>query len=197
MPESAAALQLQADLIHKHQVAPRPADNLGPGNTLLTGRLAAQMTGIWTAASLFVRPDFDYGVAPPPRSPKGLRRTVIKPNALTVPVGIKGPPAAAAWEVIKFINSLPCQKGQIDAGQWLTNRKDGVDYFVQRSPVKDSKVFMDLFDKQEVINMPLIPRWIDYKAVVDEEFNRVARGEVAVPAALATIKARVTGLLVS
>jgi hypothetical protein len=97
--------------------------------------------------------------------------------------------------VIKFINSLPCQKGQIDAGQWLTNRKDGADYFVKRSPVKDSKVFVDLFDKQEVINMPLIPRWIEYKAVVDEEFGRVARGEIAVPAALATIKARVAGLL--
>ncbi len=59
-------------------------------------------------------PDFDYGVAPLPKSPKGLRKTVVKPNSSTIPTGVTGQPATTAWEVNKYITSAAFQKGQED-----------------------------------------------------------------------------------
>ena len=94
--ETLDALQFQADLIHRHKVAPPPGEDLGSGDTFINGRIAMRVGGAWDAAPLFTRPDFDYGVAPLPRSPRGLRRTVVKPNSLTLPVGVQGQKAAAA-----------------------------------------------------------------------------------------------------
>ncbi len=189
------ALQFQADLIHKYKVAPPPGEDLGSGDPFITGRMATKISGIWDAAPLFVRPDFDYRVAPLPRSPKGVRKTVVKPNALTLPVGVQGQKAAAGWELIKYISGPDYQKAQIDVGQVMTNHKSLVDYFKQKSPVHDASVFTDAFDKKEVVPIPLIPRWADYRAVVDEEMGKVRRGEVNVQTALGSIKARTADLL--
>jgi multiple sugar transport system substrate-binding protein len=195
MKETVEALQFQADLIHKHQVAPRPGVSLGSGDTFFSGRMATQITTSGPAATAMTRPDFDYGIAPLPKSPRGIRKTVLKPNASTLPVGISGQRAAAAWELLKYLTSYHYQKAQIDTGQALTNRKDQVDYLVKSSPIKGVKVFADAYERREVMSIPLIPKWIEYRAIYDEEFNKVRRGEVGVPAALSAIKARVAGLL--
>jgi multiple sugar transport system substrate-binding protein len=189
------ALQFQADLIHKHKVSPPPGENLGPGDTFISGRRAMILDGAWAAAPLFTRPDFDYGVAPLPKSAKGVRKTVVKPNSSTIPTGIKGQPAATAWELVKFITSAAYQKGQIDAGQSLTNRKDQVDYFLKNSPIKNARVFMDAYDKKEVTAIPLVPKWVEYNDIVNEEMTKVRRGEQAVQAALTNIKTRANDLL--
>jgi ABC-type glycerol-3-phosphate transport system substrate-binding protein len=190
------ALQFQADLIHKHQVAWRPGEDLGQGDSFLSGRRAAILDGAWAAAPLFTRPDFDYGVAPLPKSPKGVRKTVVKPNSSTIPVGITGQKAATAWELVKFITSAAYQKGQIDAGQSLTNRKDQVDYFLKNSPIKNAKVFMDAYDKKEVTAIPIVPKWVEYNdQIVAEEMTKVRRGDLSVPAALGNIKMRANDIL--
>jgi ABC-type glycerol-3-phosphate transport system substrate-binding protein len=191
------ALQFQADLIHKHQVAPQPGVSLGTGDAFLSGRMAVMFAGIGNAAPLMARPDFDYGIVSLPTSPKGMRRTVVKPNALTIPVGITGQRAATAWELAKYMTGFAYQKGQIDAGQALTNRKDQVDYFYKHTPVRNGKLFMELYDRNEVMSIPLIPKWIEYNAIYTEEFDKVRRGEVGVPAAMGAIKARVNELLQS
>lgn len=193
--ETIEALQFQADLILKHKVAPPPGEDLGTGDAFLSGRMAMVLDGSWFAAPLFTRSDFDYGVAPLPKSPKGGRKTVVKPNSSTIPVGIKGQPAATAWELVKFITSAAFQKGQIDAGQSLTNRKDQVDYFLKNSPIKDSKVFMDAYEKKETVAIPLVPKWEEYNAVVVEEMTKVRTGELSVPSALTSIKSRTAELL--
>jgi multiple sugar transport system substrate-binding protein len=189
------ALQFQADLILRHKVSPPPGENLGQGDTFLSGRMAAIVDGAWAAAPLFTRPDFDYGVAPLPKSPRGVRKTVVKPNSSTIPTGVTGLPAATAWEVAKYIMSAEFQKGQIDAGQSLTNRKDQVDYFLKNSPIRNNKVFMDAYDKQEVAAIPLVPKWEEYNAIVNEELTKVRRGEINVPAALTAIKTRANDIL--
>jgi len=191
------ALQFQADLIHRHKVAPTPSDDLGTGDTFLSGRIAMKLDGAWAAAPLFTRPDIDYGIAPLPKSPKGIRKTVVKPNSQTIPTGVTGAKAAAAWELAKYITSPAFQKGLIDAGQNLTNRKDQVDYFLKTSPIRDRKVFMDAYDKKEVVAIPLFPKWRDYNIIVGEEMTKVRRGELNVQTALGSIKSRANDLLKS
>jgi multiple sugar transport system substrate-binding protein len=191
------ALQFQADLLHKHKVSPPPGEDLGPGDTFLSGRRAMILDGAWAAAPLFTRQDFDYGVAPLPKNSKGQRKTIVKPNSVTIPTGVQGQKAATAWEVAKYITSAQFQKGQIDAGQALTNRKDQVDYFLKNSPIKNNKVFMDAYDKKEVAAIPLHPKWEDYNMVIGEELTKVRQGALSVPAALTAIKSRTADLLKS
>jgi ABC-type glycerol-3-phosphate transport system substrate-binding protein len=155
------------------------------------------ITGAWAAAPYFVRPDFNYRVAPLPKSPKGTRKTAVKPNALTIPVGVKGQPAATAWELIKFVAGPGYQKPQILVGQIITNLKELVDFFLKNSPIKDAKVFVDPYDNKEVVPIPLIPRWDDYNGVVGEEMTKVRNGETSVAVALGSIKSRTADMLKS
>ena len=193
--ETIAALEFQADLINKHQVSWRPGEDLGPGDSFLSGRVAAVLSGVWFAAPLFTRPDFTYRVVQLPKSPKGTRKTAVKPNALTIPVGVKGQPAATAWELIKYVSGPGYQQPQIQVGQIITNLKELVDYFLKNSPVKDAKVFVDAYETKEVTPIPLMPKWDDYNTIVNEEMTKVHKAETSIPAALGTIKSRTADLL--
>jgi ABC-type glycerol-3-phosphate transport system substrate-binding protein len=195
--DTVAALEYQADLIHKHQVAWKPGEDLGPGDSFLNGRVAAVISGVWNAAPLFTRPEFTYRIAPLPKSPKGVRKTAVKPNALTIPVGVKGQPAATAWELLKYIAGPGYQKPQILVGQVITNLKELVDFFLEKSPVKDAKVFVDAYEKKEVTPIPLMPRWDEYNVVVNEEMTKVRTGETTVSVALANVPPRSATLLKS
>jgi ABC-type glycerol-3-phosphate transport system substrate-binding protein len=188
--DTIAALEFQADLIHKHQVSWKPGEDLGPGDTFLSGRVAAVLTGVWFAAPLFTRPDFTYRIVPLPKSPKGQRKTAVKPNALTIPVGVKGQPAATAWELIKYISGPSYQRPLIQVGQVITNLKELVDYFLKNSPVKDAKVFVDAYENKDVTPIPLMPRWDEYNLIVNEEMAKVRSGQTNVLVALGSIKSR-------
>ncbi len=193
--DTIAALEFQSDLIHKHQVSWKPGEDLGTGDSFLNGRVAAVLSGVWNAAPLFTRPDFTYRIAPLPKSPKGTRKTAVKPNALSIPVGVKGQPAATAWELIKFISGPGYQKPQILVGQVITNLKELVDYFLKNSPVKDAKVFVDAYDNKDVTPIPLMPRWDEYNVIANEEMAKVRNGETTVSVALGNIKSRSATLL--
>jgi len=195
--DTVAALEYQADLIHKHQVAWKPGEDLGPGDTFLSGRVAMKLTGAWDAAPLFTRPDFTYRIAPLPKSSKGVRKTAVKPNGLTIPVGVKGQPAATAWELMKFIVGPAYQKPQIKVGQIITNLKELVDFFLKESPIKDAKVFVEAYDNKDVTPIPLFPKWDDYNTIVNEEMAKVRSGETTVATALGNVKTRANTLLKS
>lgn len=194
-PDTLAALQFQADLIHKLRVAPPPGENVGAGDALASGRVAMMMSGAWAAAPYVALKDLDWNVAPLPRSPKGVRKTLYKPNAITIPTGVSGQQAATAWELLKFVAGPVYEKALIDAGVNLTNLKELVDYFLKKSPIRNARVFMDAFDKKEVAPLPLFTKWSDYEAVVNDELGKARRGEVGVPAAVNAIKPRVAPLL--
>ncbi|HEX2037939.1 MAG TPA: sugar ABC transporter substrate-binding protein [Chloroflexota bacterium] len=193
--ETLDALQFQADLIHKHRVAPGPSEDLGPGNAFHTGRVAMFLGGAWDAAPLRNVAGLEYGVVAVPKSPRGTRKTMLKPNALTIPTGVKGQPAATAWELIKFVASPTYQKGQIDDGIAITNLKELVDYFLKQSPIQNAKVFMDAYEHKEVAPIPLIAKWVEFETIVNEDLNKVRSGENGLPAAAGNIKARVNELL--
>ena len=195
MPETTAAWQYQADLVLKHRAAPPPGENLGAGNAFVTGRIAMFVSGLWDAAPFVTIRELDYGVVPLPKNAKGIRKTVLKPNALTIPTLIKGPTATAAWELMKFIAGPTYQKGLIRDGLSLTNLKELVDYFHKNTPVRDPKVYTDALEKKEVVALPLFPKWADFNAIVTEEMNKVRSGAVNLQAAVGSIKPRVNDLL--
>lgn len=124
-------------------------------------------SGVWAAAPLLSRPEVDYGLAPLPKGPKGLRRTVVKHNVLVMPAGVTGPAAAAAWELIKHLVGPENRKVVIDSGQSLNNLKQLEDYFLKNTPLRDAKVFVDAFERKEAVPLPVFPKWDAFEQIVN------------------------------
>ena len=68
-------------------------------------------------------------------------------------------------------------------------------YFVQKSPIRDAHVFMDAYNKGEVLPIPLIPQWQDYGKIYNAAFNKVRAGTSTVTDALSAIKMQTDALL--
>jgi multiple sugar transport system substrate-binding protein len=71
-PESLAALQWHADLIHKHKVAPLPAQAQAiPAGPRITGQAAMFALASWGTPELVANATFNWDVAPWPAGPAG------------------------------------------------------------------------------------------------------------------------------
>ncbi|GAA3533340.1 sugar ABC transporter substrate-binding protein [Nonomuraea rosea] len=108
--DAAAALQFQADLIHKHKVAPVPVsgtDYSGPQKLFSAKRAAMIFTGPWDLDPIRkTSPDIELGVAPP------LKHKVQATQAAGVSMFV---PAKAArpdlsWDFIKRITTLEVEQ---------------------------------------------------------------------------------------
>ena len=194
-PETVAVLQLQADLLHKHRVAPVPGDALGAGDPFVSGRVGMFASGVWAVLAVpqpprgRLRPG-----APPQRAEGAARRTIVKHNVLVVPAGVNGPPAAAAWELIKYLVGPENRKVVIDSGQSLNNLKELESYFLERTPLRDAKVFLEASARREAVPLPVFPKWDAFEQIVNEEL-KVRQGQAGVPAAVGLITPRVNDLL--
>ncbi|MEV0162856.1 carbohydrate ABC transporter substrate-binding protein (CUT1 family) [Nonomuraea fuscirosea] len=108
--DAVAALQFQADLVHKHKVAPVPVsgtDYSGPQKLFSAGRAAMILTGPWDLEPIRkTSPDIDLGVAPP------LKHKVAATQAAGVSMFV---PAKAArpdlsWDFIKRVTALDVER---------------------------------------------------------------------------------------
>ncbi|TMR99712.1 sugar ABC transporter substrate-binding protein [Nonomuraea basaltis] len=108
--DAVAALQFQADLIHKHKVAPVPVsstDYSGPQKLFSAKRAAMILTGPWDLDPIRkTSPDIELGVAPP------LKNKVQATQAAGVSMFV---PAKAArpdlsWDFIKRITTIEVEQ---------------------------------------------------------------------------------------
>ncbi|MEV5891885.1 ABC transporter substrate-binding protein [Nonomuraea fuscirosea] len=108
--DAVAALQFQADLVHKHKVAPVPVsgtDYSGPQKLFSAGRAAMILTGPWDLEPIRkTSPDIDLGVAPP------LKHKVAATQAAGVSMFV---PAKAtrpdlSWDFIKRVTALDVER---------------------------------------------------------------------------------------
>ena len=103
-PETLEAIQFQMDMIRTHKVSPLPEESQVLGGDLkafMARRLGMFISGIWTGADTRNVKDFEWAIAPLPKSPKtGYRRTLYKPNSTSVPAVSKN--ADASWRWMSF-----------------------------------------------------------------------------------------------
>ncbi|GAA3674670.1 extracellular solute-binding protein [Nonomuraea antimicrobica] len=108
--DAVAAMQFQADLVHKHKVAPVPVagtDYSGPQKLFSAKRAAMIFTGPWDLDPIRkTSPDIDLGVAPP------LRHKTQDTQAAGVSMFV---PAKAArpdlsWDFIKRITTIEVEQ---------------------------------------------------------------------------------------
>ncbi|MGN9841195.1 sugar ABC transporter substrate-binding protein [Nonomuraea sp. H19] len=110
MADAVAALQFQADLIHKHKVAPVPVsgtDYSGPQKLFSAKRAAMILTGPWDLDPIRkTSPDIELGVVPP------LKHKVQATQAAGVSMFV---PAKAArpelsWDFIKRVTAIQVEQ---------------------------------------------------------------------------------------
>src|SRR5262249_12592207 len=146
-PELLEAIQFQIDLIKTHKVAPLPEELQALGadyKAFMAKKLGMLVSGIWGGADFRNIKDFDWAIAPLPKSPRtGNRRTVYKPNATALPAGSKS--ADQAWRYLSF-DPLGQNKSTIDKFTSMTPFEDNKQYFLEKSPVKNAKVVFDAFE---------------------------------------------------
>jgi multiple sugar transport system substrate-binding protein len=133
---AAEALQFQADLIHKHNVAPIPltsADYEGPQKLFTAERAAMIITGPWDVKPIRTgNPDLNWAVAP--SLSRKIQSTVSGGVSLMIPKDAKHP--QMAWELLKQLVSLDAElKATKEAGMTMP-RKSWVNHpEVQADPL--------------------------------------------------------------
>ncbi|GAA4690472.1 sugar ABC transporter substrate-binding protein [Phytohabitans rumicis] len=108
-PAAIEALQFQADLVHKHKVAPVPTagtDYSGPQKLFTAKRAAMILSGPWDLKPIREgAPDLDFGLTLPLR--KVRRSTNLAGAGFFIPA--KASKADLAWDLLKRIVSLQTQ----------------------------------------------------------------------------------------
>ncbi|SEF77811.1 multiple sugar transport system substrate-binding protein [Nonomuraea solani] len=142
MADAVEALQFQADLIHKHKVAPVPVsgtDYSGPQKLFSAKRAAMILTGPWDLEPIRkTSPDLELGVAPP------LKHKVEATQAAGVSMFV---PAKAArpdlsWDFIKRITTIEVEQAATKETGMLMPRRSWAELAEVRSN-EAIKVFAD------------------------------------------------------
>ncbi|HEY3110560.1 MAG TPA: sugar ABC transporter substrate-binding protein [Chloroflexota bacterium] len=107
------AVQWNADLMTKQNVAPNPAQQqeikAGAPVLFMSGKIAMGMSNIGRLSRYATIKDFDWGVGVKPRPPKGdPRHHVVWIDFWSMIKGVKNP--EGAWQLLKFMVSAEGQK---------------------------------------------------------------------------------------
>jgi multiple sugar transport system substrate-binding protein len=102
-PESVAALQTMQDLIFKYKAAPTAADAEVLGGGFDSGKVAMDITGVWSVVYRSAITDFKWDLANLPVNPGQERKTSALYAGYAIPKSTENPDLA--WEFAKFMQS--------------------------------------------------------------------------------------------
>ncbi|MGW5156502.1 ABC transporter substrate-binding protein [Nonomuraea wenchangensis] len=143
-PREAAveALQFQADLVHKHKVAPVPVsstDYSGPQKLFSAGRAAMILTGPWDLDPIRkTSPGLELGVAPPLKH----RTQATQAAGVSLFVPAKAARPELSWDFVKRVTAAEVERAATAETGMLMPRKSWAELPEVRSdPV--TKVFAD------------------------------------------------------
>ena len=106
-PASVAAFQSYIDLIQKYHVAPMPDPSQSMGQKFMQGRIA-MMLNFDVSKQELSRAQFHWDVT---RPPSGVAGIVDRQNGQAFGISKTSEHSAEAWQLIKFIVTLPTKQG--------------------------------------------------------------------------------------
>ena len=106
-PATLAAMQSYVDIVQKEHLAPPPDPSQVLGQTFLLGH-AAMMLHIDYAKTELAHSNFKWDLTAPPRGSSGL---LDRQNGQAFGITSSSPNKDSAWELIKWIVTLPTKKG--------------------------------------------------------------------------------------
>jgi multiple sugar transport system substrate-binding protein len=149
MPETVAALQWSADLVHEHQVWPATEQIIQGGTSaMFFGRRGAiAQKGTWWAIDLKAQEGLNWNVAPQPAGPAG---TYVRNPLDAWGIWSGSPHPNESWEFLEFLSQPDILAILVRAGLSVSNREVLMsDVFLQQEP---QHVHWNLFVEVEALD---------------------------------------------
>jgi multiple sugar transport system substrate-binding protein len=159
-PAAVEALQFVQDLMHKHNVAPRPdiESELGGFDLFATGRVAMMINNPSAVNQYRTINAFKWNVATLPIGKSSRRGTGGGGSGWAAGAGTKSPDAA--WEFIKFISSAEAELDEVSVGATTPSRLSvaNSDKFLDPSqPPSNARGFVQA--QEYVVRDPVHVKW--------------------------------------
>lgn len=135
-----------------------------PSNSLMSGRLAMKLQGVWMANFIEeFAPDMDWGAAPLPAAEDvtGGPATVVQVDMLVIPRGAKY--AEESWEFIKFVNQRENMELLCRLQRKFSPLIDVSEDFANDHPNPYIDLFRELAESPNAMAEPQSPVWIEYR----------------------------------
>lgn len=138
-PEAAAGVQFMIDLIHRHRVAPTPAEVAGAGINYFESELSAMLLdGQWALGQTARNVDFDFDVTYLPLGPH--RQLVTGGSGFAISATTQHP--EAAWQFLRTFTSSEVLGRMIGAtGRGIPARFSAAQSYIDSAATPNAAIF--------------------------------------------------------
>ena len=193
-PGAVETLQFMQDLIQRWRVAPTPADvrQVPGGDRFIAGKTAMDIFRPVVLATYRRDINFEWGIAPLPRGPRGKgRHTIMGGSAWVPPAPNKN--REEAWELLQHLTSPEVERIQIQHVGIMPARRAVLDKYAAQEPPKNMK--MVLRGADTTLPNPQTPWFPDAQAAVTPLLNQLWEGAISPSVAAQEAKRQVDPIL--
>ncbi|MGH2352626.1 MAG: ABC transporter substrate-binding protein, partial [Chloroflexota bacterium] len=195
-PPTVEALQFIADLIHKHRVAPTPADlkqmkakERWINRKAALGQFSASRFGEWRRVGL------DFDVAVPPKGAAPTR--IVAGGGVGYALAAEANARDLAWELLKWMNGKEMQLLEVQLGNVFPPRRSIANSpaFLKPGEQPAHAALAVQAAERHVLVTPPFTRWDELLAVMSEHLATLWNGQESARSIAAKIKPPVDALL--
>ncbi|MEW6555833.1 MAG: sugar ABC transporter substrate-binding protein [Elusimicrobiota bacterium] len=190
------AVQFLADLVWKHNVAPRPTvtTDFGTADMFMTGKVAMCTYGRWMCMQFRHIKDFKWDIAPLPYNKKRAATLFV----VCYGIANESKHKEEAWQLIKYLMSKEGQELVAEAGHAIPSLKSVAksDRFLKAKVITqpiDAKVYLDSIKYAQPT--PTNPYWVEINELLGREIDWVWQGKKPAKEVLETIQPQIENLL--
>jgi ABC-type glycerol-3-phosphate transport system substrate-binding protein len=194
------ALQYLLDLVSKHHIAPSPAELAASGLTgsqqamFGTGRFKGYASNQNTAPVGTNAVSFEWDIQLLPQVPGKKRATRMAGNAYGIITNGKNKNPDLAWELVKYFVGDDGSTAQMQAGNFMANRKATEKWPETRAPAKNGKVIFEAMDSYARLEHR--PKgWDKAMVVINREWTKVLNGEQSIGGLVSVAKPEAEAIL--
>lgn len=194
-PAAVEGIQKMVDLWLVHKVAPTPADlkTQSDWDMFMAGRLAMYPVGPWGIAPFQKISTFEWDIADHPAGKE--KATFLFGNSLTILAASKN--QEAAWKYLKFAAGEKGERIRQQGGYEIAPvKKVAESEFLQSLKGKmpaHAEVFLNSTAYARTV--PVVPKWNEISAAIDEQLELASLGKKPVKDALTDAAAKVDAIL--
>lgn len=194
------ALQYLLDLVSKHHIAPSPAELAASGLTgsqqamFGTGRFKGYASNQNTAPVGTNAVSFEWDIQLLPQVPGKKRATRMAGNAYGIITNGKNKNPDLAWELVKYFVGDDGSTAQMQAGNFMANKKATEKWPETRAPAKNGKVVFEAMDSYARLEHR--PKgWDKAMVVINREWTKVLNGEQSIGGLVSVAKPEAEAIL--
>lgn len=194
------AFQYLVDLVSKHHITPSPAELTASGLTgsqqgmFGTGRFRSYASNQNTAPVGTNTVQFDWDLQLLPQVPGKKRATRMAGNAYGVITTGKNKNPDLAWELVKYFVGDDGSTVQMQAGNFMANKKATEKWPETRAPAKNGKVVFEAMDGYARLEHR--PKgWDKAMVVINREWTKVLNGEQSIGGMISVAKPEAEAIL--